>query len=90
MNNSLKIKKNCNLEEIYLNFDSKDKMSHETKSLNRIFDYLSMKDIISFKNTSQFFNKKFDIEFIKKVSKGKILNRKEHLYLIRKIIITPE
>ena len=89
-NDNLKIKYDFSLEEIFIDFDVKNKSSLETKPLIILFDFLEIKDIISFKNTNQFFSKKINIDLIKKVSKNKILKRKEHLYLMRKIIINQE
>jgi len=90
MNVINKLKSTFNFEEIFIDFDYKDKRCKNSKAILKIFDYLNMKDIINFKNTNVFFNSKFDIEFLKKTLKNKILNRKEHVFLLKKILITQE
>lgn len=81
---------NFNLAEIFLDFDYKKKLCDKSHALLKIFDFLSLQDMINWKNTNHFFFTKFNIDFYKKILKNKFLKRNEHAYLLRKIIINEE
>ena len=78
------------LEEIFIDFNYKNKRCKKTSALMNLFEFMSLKDIILLKNTNKFFHSKFEMDFLKKVIKTKLLNRKEITFVMKKIIISTE
>lgn len=90
MNEKKNLKSIYNIEEIFIDFDYKNKKCKKTSALMSIFDYMNVKDLIFFRNTNKFFNNKLEMNFLKKNFKKKLLSKKEQSFIIKKIIISPE
>ena len=78
------------LEEIFLDFNYKNKDCYKSRGIMKIFEYLKLKDIIILKNTNKFFNSKLNINFLKKIFKTKVLNANENSFILRKLLINNE
>ncbi len=90
MNDKKGLNPNFNLEEIFIDFDYRNKRSKKTSALMFLFEFMSLTDFIFLRNSNKFFHSKLDMDFLKKVIKKKLLNRKEITFVLKKIIISPE